>query len=211
MKRILGCFIFLMITSQIFAGTVYYVDATKGNDANPGTELLPWRTIQKAANTMIAGDTVTVYDGTYAERVTETTSGSEGNLITYQVNSGDTVSCQGFEITGDYIKIDGFTVTATFCTWYAAGIWVEGDNCIIENNYAYNCPKSGIVTRPSSSDCIIRNNRCYLNSNSGITIQGTNHLVETNEVWGSVVYHAGTGCTGDADGFRFFGSGHIFR
>ena len=45
----------------------------------------------------------------------------------------------------------------------------------------------------------------------GREIHGSNNLVEYNEVWGSVAYHTPTGCTGDADGFRFFGSGHMFR
>lgn len=48
MRRILGCFIFLMmmITSQIFAGSIYYLDATNGNDVNDGlSEETAWRTI----------------------------------------------------------------------------------------------------------------------------------------------------------------------
>ena len=40
-------------------GATYYV-ATSGRDANPGTETQPWRTIQKAADTLIASDTVFV-------------------------------------------------------------------------------------------------------------------------------------------------------
>ena len=47
---------------------------------------------------------------------------------------------------------------------------------------------------------------------SGIDINGSNHLVENNEIWGSIVYHTPTNLNNsDADGFRFFGSGHIFR
>jgi len=94
----------IMITSQIFAGTIYYVDATNGSDYNPGTEIYPWKTIQKAANTMIAGDKVIVRTGTYDERITGNTSGNRGSLITFQVNSGDIVNCYGFTLTGDYIK-----------------------------------------------------------------------------------------------------------
>lgn len=40
-------------------GAIYYV-ATYGNDSNPGTAAQPWRTIQHAANVMVAGDTVFV-------------------------------------------------------------------------------------------------------------------------------------------------------
>ena len=56
------------LTSMSVSATVYYV-ATDGNDGNPGTEALPWQTIQKAAKTMVAGDTVYIRSGTYNERV----------------------------------------------------------------------------------------------------------------------------------------------
>jgi hypothetical protein len=45
----------------------------------------------------------------------------------------------------------------------------------------------------------------------GIEVHGTNNLIENNEVWGSISNHKATGCQGDADGFRYFGTGHIFR
>jgi len=48
----------------------YYVDAIKGNDANPGALAAPWRTIQKAADSMKAGDTAFIRTGTYRETVT---------------------------------------------------------------------------------------------------------------------------------------------
>ena len=56
------------------AGNVYYVALT-GNDSNPGTQGQPWRTIQKAANTMVAGDSTTVLAGNYSERVQVATLG----------------------------------------------------------------------------------------------------------------------------------------
>ena len=46
--------------------TTYYV-ATTGNNSNPGTEEQPWRTVVKAVDTMIAGDTTYVRGGTYNE------------------------------------------------------------------------------------------------------------------------------------------------
>jgi hypothetical protein len=49
----------------------YYV-ATTGNDTNPGTQSQPWRTIQHAADTAQAGDTVIVKAGTYNELIEST-------------------------------------------------------------------------------------------------------------------------------------------
>ena len=48
----------------------YHVSVASGLDANPGTLAQPWRTIQKAANTVAPGDTVNIHPGTYTERVT---------------------------------------------------------------------------------------------------------------------------------------------
>ena len=44
------------------SGATFFVSTT-GNDANPGTSSAPWRTIQHAANTVHAGDTVQVMSG----------------------------------------------------------------------------------------------------------------------------------------------------
>ena len=210
-----GQIIFLtiyLIGPLVNAGNVYYVDSINGSNTNPGTQSLPWKTIQKAANTLQTGDTVIVSAGTYPERVTITMSGTSGSMITYTANG--TVSCQGFRVRAEFIKVKGFKVTATQPVWTdkGYGIWVEGKFCIIDNNYAYYSPRGGIMLYLSPLNCIVRNNRCHRNGMSGMDIEGSNHLVENNEIWGSIVYHTPTNLnTGDADGFRFFGSGHIFR
>ena len=53
------------------SGNIYYVDQNnpQTSDSNPGTEDLPWKTIQKAAETIMAGDTVYVKEGTYNEQI----------------------------------------------------------------------------------------------------------------------------------------------
>ena len=61
-----------------------------GNDANPGTQLLPWATPQHAADTAVAGDVVTFKDGTYNQAVDvdiDTNSGTPGNPITFQAEN----------------------------------------------------------------------------------------------------------------------------
>lgn len=50
--------------SNIYAAK-YWV-ATDGDDKNPGSEVKPSKTIQKAANTAQAGDTVYINPGTYS-------------------------------------------------------------------------------------------------------------------------------------------------
>jgi hypothetical protein len=48
------------------AAKTFYVSPA-GNDANPGTQKAPWKTIGKAASALVAGDTAVIMDGTYTE------------------------------------------------------------------------------------------------------------------------------------------------
>ena len=55
----------LTLGSAAAFGATYYV-ATTGNDSWPGSEAEPWATLQKAVDTIAAGDTAIVKPGTYA-------------------------------------------------------------------------------------------------------------------------------------------------
>jgi hypothetical protein len=76
----------------------FYV-ATNGSDSNPGTLDRPWRTIQKAANTVGAGGTVYVRGGVYHETVTINVSGTPGNVITFQSYPNETAIIDGSGLT----------------------------------------------------------------------------------------------------------------
>jgi parallel beta-helix repeat protein len=212
LKIVQFIFLTILLAVPIYAGNTYYVNGAAGNDSNPGTQSLPWKTIQKAANTLIAGDTVVIQPGTYNERVVVTRSGNSGSYIA--LTAQGTVQCKGFTIRGDYVKVSGFTVTATQGTWSenGFGIWVQATHCLIEDNLAYYCPSGGLILRPESASCVVRNNRFHRNGRAGIDIRGSNQLVENNEIWGSINYHTPTAWNAmDADGIIFFGSGHIIR
>jgi hypothetical protein len=72
----------------------YYV-AQNGIDANDGSEKKPLRTIQQAARTTQAGNTVYIKSGTYIERVTVHNPGSNGNYIIFKEFLGHTVILYG--------------------------------------------------------------------------------------------------------------------
>src|SRR5215831_2556776 len=50
-------------------GATYYVDANIGNDSNPGTQALPFKTINRGTGAMSAGDTLLVGPGIYPESI----------------------------------------------------------------------------------------------------------------------------------------------
>ena len=61
----------------------YFVSAATGNDADTGlTEALAWLTIDKAMNTVVAGDKVWVKaDGNYTETATIDTAAAAAHFI----------------------------------------------------------------------------------------------------------------------------------
>ncbi len=84
------------------AGSIYFVDRAhpQASDSNPGTEALPWKTIQHAADIAVAGDTVYVKASTYPERVTPGHSGSQRKCITFQALPRRSVTMWGFYTLG---------------------------------------------------------------------------------------------------------------
>jgi hypothetical protein len=139
------------------SGTTFFVSTT-GNDANAGTSASPWRTIQHAANTVHAGDTVQVLGGVYNESVTVPGSGNAtAGYITFESAPGQTAILDGTGIkvgkgqqfgmftlrTNSYIVIQGFEVRNFQSSTGGAvpvGIDFEGSGSNVEilNNHIHN-------------------------------------------------------------------------
>lgn len=195
---------------------MYYVSTT-GNDSNPGTQAAPWKTIQKAANTMVAGQTTIVLAGDYSgQRVQVTKPGAPGAVITYKAQG--TVTMKGFTVKANYIAVLGFDISNTDDNWQEGwGIFVQSSYCDIEGNYVHFATTGGIRLWAAAgnwtetSNCVVRNNRLYRNGNAGIDVNGRNHLVEGNEIWGTIQYHPKHPGPQDANGINFSGMGHIIR
>jgi len=205
----------------------YYIDISVGKDSNIGTsENAAFRTIQRAADIMVSGDTCLVLDGNYEERVQISNSGRLNEPIVYQaIYSAVT---KGFRIKADYIHIIGFEITETpaITGWgysqrtLGTGIFVEGKYCKIHSNNIHDIPCIGIDIYvhepdfPSTSYCDIVDNKIKRAGLCGINIRGKNHKIFNNDISHILMYPpawADPPSTADADGIRFFGSGHSFR
>jgi alpha-L-arabinofuranosidase len=80
--------------------------ATDGNDANPGTQSAPLRTIQRAADLTQPGDVVTVHRGVYRERIKPPRGGlSDQKRIVYQAAAGEKVDIKGSERVKTWGKV----------------------------------------------------------------------------------------------------------
>src|SRR5437867_4678385 len=137
----------------------FYVDPA-GNDSAAGSATQPWRTLQKAANTVRAGDLVIVRAGHYAGLYL-TTSGTATDPITFHGEPGAIVDMQnpttqdGINLEGaSYVVIEGFTVTGV----PRAGIRsVANHHVIIRGNTGDLNGRWGILTG-FSDDLLIENN-----------------------------------------------------
>jgi hypothetical protein len=138
--------------SGIYPADSYYV-AKSGSDSNPGTEAQPWLTIQKAASTLVAGDTVYVRQGTYKERVVPAHSGDPDNWITYRISPGETVIIDGTGISTEnsalfyinhisYIEVDGFHIVHS--TSFAVDVRGESHYINLKNLVIDDAQSSGI-------------------------------------------------------------------
>jgi hypothetical protein len=175
--------------------TTYYVAPT-GDDAQPGTILEPWRTIQKAANTLTAGETVYIRAGTYPERIIPRNSGSDSDqYITYAAYPGETVTLDGsglsvptdeglFFVNGQhYLRLSGLRIINSAY----AGILVDHASYIsLEQNSTYNTASSGIGVWGSHHITIDGNEvelACSNGMQESLTVAGTDTFeVKNNHV-----------------------------
>lgn len=82
--------------------------AVTGSDSNPGTTYLPWRTIQHAANSVEAGETVYIRGGVYYESVDIEVSGSAAaGPVTFQSYPEEEAILDGAGLTPPTSEIRG--------------------------------------------------------------------------------------------------------
>ncbi|MEK7184568.1 MAG: fibronectin type III domain-containing protein, partial [Patescibacteria group bacterium] len=109
-----------ILTTEAIATTTYYVDRghASSSDSNPGTEALPFLTIQKAVTLVNPGDTVLIKAGTYpnltsycagssCELVNITRSGTSARPIVIKAYNSDIVTLDGFGFSDADLNSDG--------------------------------------------------------------------------------------------------------
>src|SRR5215469_3167715 len=102
-------FVFCTLTIIAFAATTQAANlyvAKTGDDSNSGTEQMPFRTIQHAADVAQPGDVITVGDGIYREDVNPPRGGlSDSDRIIYQAAPGEKVIITGSEIVTNWTRV----------------------------------------------------------------------------------------------------------
>ena len=174
-------------------GQTFYV-ATTGSDANPGTVGQPWRTVQKALNTLTAGQRALVRAGTYAESLDMTRAGTASAPITVENYPGERPVVNGggqrpLEISssGAYVRVRGF-VFANSPYDSGGNIDIYGHHLEISANEIRNAQDQGIYSDEDShhaqilGNWIHHNGKGLIHQSHGIYLQGNDHLVANNVI-----------------------------
>lgn len=122
-----------------------------------------------------------------------TTPGTPNAPIT--LSAGGT-RFRSVKVATDHVAVDGFVVHG------GDGLALRGSGNIARNNVIRDAHLYGIVCR-SCTGTLIERNTVLRTDGTGILIEGDRISVRRNDVSGSVKRKAD-----DADGVRFFGSGH---
>ncbi len=87
---------YLNLTVRAAGGTTgqYYVSPS-GADSNSGSLLQPFKTIQRAASVMVAGDVCFIREGVYNEKVTPINNGTESKPIVFKNYEGENAVIMG--------------------------------------------------------------------------------------------------------------------
>ena len=191
---VLAAFLTFLAVQTVWAADCYVSKA--GNDGNSGTEVSPWLTIQRAANSAIAGSTVNIKAGTYKEKVNINVSGSAAEgFITFQNYGTDIVILDGagLSVSGSaallnieskaYIRIKGLQICNLKTSTKGAvpmGVFIAGTagNIEIRNNYIHHIANTAAIAAGGNG----RNaNGLAVYGNSG-TAPISNLIIDGNEI-----------------------------
>ena len=166
--------LFSNIISAGSSNNIIYVDDDGGAD---------YTKIQDAINNATDGDIIFVYNGTYNENIIVTKSvkiigQNKNNTI---INGEKNTSVN---ISKDYITIEGFTIGNSGDNIFHAGIWINANNTIINQNIIRN-NSIGIVIKNfcnnSIMNCDFDNPDAGYYSNYGVWIKGEKGIFNTIE------------------------------
>jgi nitrous oxidase accessory protein NosD len=185
----------------------YYV-ATTGDDNDPGTEAEPWATVNKAATTAVAGDTVIFEDGTWNLTAEENSwgSGTLGSHIIFKArnsrlaiwkqaaNMGSVVECD----TDSYVEFQGLKIEGdTTYTLNSHVRLVDSDHIWLDDVEITGGHKHGFRISGGCSDVTLRGCEIHTENSDepydGISVVGvggavTNLFIENCEVYNN--WHA---------------------
>jgi uncharacterized protein (TIGR03382 family) len=176
--------------SLAHAGT-YHV-ATTGSDTNPGTAAAPFRTIQKAANAVAPGDTVTIHAGTYTGFVVNA-RGTQAAPISFvgdgtvNIDGASTTDRDAVHIEGaSYITVEGLTVTGAGRAGISA---IDSDHITVRKNKVDNNAKWGVFSSFCDDFVVEGNELSRSGTQHGVYASNSadHPIIRNNYIWGNAM------------------------
>jgi hypothetical protein len=208
-SKTLGLSLAVVVLATLLAAggaraTEYYV-ATTGSDSAAGTMAAPWATLQKAANTAVAGDTVWIRGGTYMV-TTPATAGAGINFT--KSGTSDTNRIKFWAYQGE-VPVFDFSNLQISTTGYTMGFVVNANYlhfkgleiCCVPMNTSSN---NGISVDGSSAYDIFEQLNMHHNNGNGIFIgnkSGGGHQVINCDGHDNYDPNSSQGMGQNADGF----------
>jgi Right handed beta helix region/Protein of unknown function (DUF1565) len=183
-------------------GRTYYV-SRNGRDRNRGTRNHPWRTIQKALNTLKPGQKAFVRRGIYSANLLMSRHGRASAPITIAAYPHERVVLRpgsggdSYPITidsGAYFRLHGFTIERASGI-SSANVYITGtaNHVELSGNIIRYGQNNGVLTDSTTSHVYILGNRIYDNGSQqtqdagyqshGIYLEGANDLVANNVIY----------------------------
>ena len=188
------------------SATSYYV-SPEGNDNGLGTINHPWATIQHAAATMIAGDTLFLREGIYHQStVTENDGSQTDGYITFAAYPGEkpildgtgvSESQNGFIIRNDYIKLSGLEIQ----NWDENGIWIENSDHFDISDCKVHHVFYGIGVADGSHDFVLNRVEMYDFDLYGFDASASGGNPNYNGTINDSIAHTGRDRAQNVDGF----------
>jgi parallel beta-helix repeat protein len=185
------CFVLLVWLGCASAATLVVNQTAPANTSGD----CYYGTIKEAVAMAKEGDTIVVCPGTYKENIEV-----EKSITILSLDGADSTTVlandskdHAFEVTANYVTIDGFTVEGV-TGGYTSGIYIYcADYCDLSNN---NCSNNslGIYLYNSKNNSIF-NNTCSNNNDGGIQLENS----KNNKLKGNIMIDNGIFISGDLE------------
>lgn len=193
----------IVVPGVASAATTYKYVSPAGNDSNDGSQATPWKSLRKAAQSAVAGNTIIFEDGTYTETVTArmTSGGTVDSPIVFKSRNphGAKIVFSGipntrrFQITYPYVTVQDFDFdgggynVATATTSDSLLTFSDGaTNSSAINNVLHGVYEDGLKVSHTSYFTAL-NNDIYNIEHEGIdAVNIYNSVIKSNYVHGAL-------------------------
>ncbi|MDF2650717.1 MAG: uncharacterized protein K0Q73_6522 [Paenibacillus sp.] len=177
------------------AGNTYFVSPI-GADTNAGTEAAPWKTLKKAATTLVAGDTAVFEDGVYdsSQIITFTNNGSSGAPITIKAKNkhqakltfiGLNATSKVILLNKQYIAIQDFEITQAVKGTSSADMFIDirdCDNCLLSGNTIHGAGGKGIQGMKGDYVTVEKNEFYDINGTAVVLANMDRPVIANNDI-----------------------------